>query len=77
MDIVISDPKAGIPAPNGTQPNDTTDNGGTPDKDAKENIPESASGQSDAADESADTTDATVTDENKPKRRGWWQKIVD
>ena len=77
LGIVISDPKAGIPAPNGTQPNDTTDNGGTPDKDAKENIPESASGQSDAADESADITDATVADENKPKRRGWWQKIVD
>ena len=74
---MISDPEAGIPATNGNQPNDTPDNEGTPDKDAKESIPESANGQSDAADESAEITDATVADENKPKRRGWWQKIVD
>ncbi len=77
LETVISDAEAGIPAPNSTQPNDTPDNVGAPDKDAKESIPESANGQSGAADESADIADATVADENKPKRRGWWQKIVD
>ena len=74
---MISDAEAGIPAPNSTQPNDTPDNVGAPDKDTKESTPESANGQSGAADESADIADATVADENKPKRRGWWQKIVD
>ena len=72
---MISD--AVIPAPNSAQPNDTPDNVGAPDKDAKEIIPETANGQSGAAYESADIADATVADENKPKRRGWWQKIVD
>ena len=75
LGTVISD--AVIPAPNSAQPNDTPDNVGAPDKDAKEIIPETANGQSGAAYESADIADATVADENKPKRRGWWQKIVD
>ena len=73
---MISDPERESPT-NGNQPNDTPDNEGTPDKDAKESIPESANGSIRCGRRKRRITDATVADENKPKRRGWWQKIVD
>ena len=63
-------------ASNGSETADETGNGASVE-DETPDTPAVANGEGDADSDNTEIAAAAAAEDNKPKRRGWWQKIVD